>query len=114
MTVACSCFYSFFLNRSNNNAFYHRQFNSPLAFTLGHEIRKAAYTLNNLLPLPKRMGLGELPGDPTHFANLSENCKHINPNLGDLDGTRIPAKLVERAKGENTSLYICYCCCDSL
>jgi len=33
-----------------------RFLNSPLAFTLGHEIRKAAYALNNLLPLPKRMG----------------------------------------------------------
>ena len=55
------------------------------------------------------MGLGELPGDPTHFANISENCKSINPNLGDLDGTRIPAKLVERAKGENANIILfCY------
>jgi len=28
--------------------------NSPLAFTLGHEVRKAAYALGNLLPKPKR------------------------------------------------------------
>ena len=33
-----------------------RLFNSPLAFSLGHEIRKAAYTLNNLLPQPRRGG----------------------------------------------------------
>ena len=33
-----------------------RLFNSPVAHTLGHEIRKAAYTLNNLLPQPKRRG----------------------------------------------------------
>ncbi|GAX17288.1 early endosome antigen 1 [Fistulifera solaris] len=54
------------LRNSNSNAMRfnyidptdpRRLLNSPLAFTLGHEIRKAAYTLNNLLPLPKRMGI---------------------------------------------------------
>jgi len=48
-----------------------RLFNSPLAFTLGHEIRKAAYTLNNLLPLPKRMGA---------LVQTSNN----NPNVDDF------------------------------
>mmetsp|Transcript_18871 Transcript_18871/g.27993 ORF Transcript_18871/g.27993 Transcript_18871/m.27993 type:complete len:86 (-) Transcript_18871:1195-1452(-) len=59
-----------------------RLFNSPLAFTLGHEIRKAAYTLNNILPLPKRMGLGELPGEPTHFAKYIRKLQKYQPQFG--------------------------------
>ncbi|EED93644.1 hypothetical protein THAPSDRAFT_261692, partial [Thalassiosira pseudonana CCMP1335] len=50
--------------------------NSPLAFTLGHEVRKAAYTLSNLLPAGR--------GDPT---------------LRNLDGMSIPANLLQNAKG---------------
>ena len=97
-----------------------RLFNSPLAFTLGHEIRKAAYTLNNLLPLPKRMGIFMEEEESTYNHQYSsndsshnnnncqllllqqlqqQNCHTTSPNLGDLDGMRIPAKLVERAKG---------------
>ena len=83
-----------------------RLFNSPLAFTLGHEIRKAAYTLNNLLPMPKRMGLGELPNTNYHFNTFSsagnecrDTCQMASPNLGDLDGVRIPAQLISKAKG---------------
>jgi lipid-binding SYLF domain-containing protein len=100
-----------------------RLFNSPLAFTLGHEIRKASYTLNNLLPLPKRMGAltttsamrpargGRNPYHPndlypdsyddatSELQQCQENCSTISPNLGDLDGVRIPARLLEQARG---------------
>lgn len=108
------------LRQSNSNAMRYnhidptdpkRLFNSPLAFTLGHEIRKAAYTLNNLLPLPKRMG-HFVPvhhgstGDSQYMSvyqqqqqQCSEQCSAVSPNLGDLDGVRIPAKLLEEAKG---------------
>lgn len=104
-----------------------RLFNSPLAFTLGHEVRKAAYALNNLLPMPKRLG-AVIPSRPIQRAkpyqqalrapetNLSaysvygapgdekveqcrETCTGITGNLGDLDGVRIPARLVEKARG---------------
>jgi lipid-binding SYLF domain-containing protein len=106
------------LRNSNSNAmrFNHidptdpvRLFNSPLAFTLGHEIRKAAYTLNNLLPMPKRMGAvvsQERYQDPfavdnntSELQQCKENCSAVSPNLGDLDGVRIPARLLEEAKG---------------
>jgi SH3 domain-containing YSC84-like protein 1 len=83
-----------------------RLFNSPLAFTLGHEVRKAAYTINNLLPLPKRMGLWVTPSDRyinngSHkpSAECQEQCSTISPSLGDLDGVQIPAKLLREAKG---------------
>lgn len=100
------------LRKTNSNAmrFNHidptdprRHLNSPLAFTLGHEVRKAAYTLNNLLPLPKRMGAlisndspfpESMPGQ-----NCKETCSGVSPSLGDLDGVRIPARLMEEAKG---------------
>mmetsp|Transcript_13001 Transcript_13001/g.22082 ORF Transcript_13001/g.22082 Transcript_13001/m.22082 type:complete len:496 (-) Transcript_13001:977-2464(-) len=82
-----------------------RMFNSPLAFTLGHEVRKAAYTLGNLLPQPKRMG----SFTPVHHhqfevvAEATQQCRDTcstgGPNLGGLDGVRIPARLVEMAKG---------------
>jgi lipid-binding SYLF domain-containing protein len=109
------------LRNSNSNAmrFNHidptdpvRLFNSPLAFTLGHEIRKAAYTLNNLLPMPKRMGAvvsqERYHQDPfavdsynstSELQQCKENCSAVSPNLGDLDGVRIPARLLEEAKG---------------
>jgi hypothetical protein len=111
------------LRNSNSNAmrFNHvdptdprRLFNSPLAFSLGHEIRKAAYTLNNLLPMPKRMGAVVLSshqdqysttnpyaidGTASEMQQCKENCSAISPNLGDLDGVRVPARLLEEAKG---------------
>ena len=99
-----------------------RLLNSPLAFTLGHEIRKAAYTLNNLLPLPKRMGMFVPSSSSSYFygdgnfrfstSNLSTSssthrtteecqnaCQTVSGNLSNLDGVRIPARLLERAKG---------------
>ena len=80
-----------------------RLFNSPLAFTLGHEIRKAAYALNNLLPLPKRMG-AFVSMNTSHYGDNStqqckETCSAVSPNLGNVDGLRIPAALLEDAKG---------------
>lgn len=106
------------LRNSNSNAmrFNHidptdpkRMFNSPLAFTLGHEIRKAAYTLNNLLPMPKRMGAVvsqeqfnnpfAIDSNTSDIQQCKENCSALSPNLGDLDGVRIPARLLEEAKG---------------
>jgi hypothetical protein len=103
------------LRMSNSNAMRYnhidptdgrRLLNSPLAFTLGHEVRKAAYTLNNLLPMPKRMGaftpstysaLPEGTADPSQ--QCKETCSALSPNLGDLDGVRIPARLLQEAKG---------------
>jgi lipid-binding SYLF domain-containing protein len=95
-----------------------RLLNSPLAFTLGHEIRKAAYTLNNLLPLPKRMGAfvpsssyfygdGNFRFPSSSFSSSSHRtteecqnaCQTVSRNMSDLDGVRIPARLLERAKG---------------
>jgi len=104
------------LRNSNSNAmrFNHidptdprRLFNSPFANTLGHEIRKAAFTLNNLLPQPKRMGAvvtqSELEYNisqpPSELQQCKENCSAVSPNLGDLDGVRIPARLLEQARG---------------
>jgi SH3 domain-containing YSC84-like protein 1 len=98
------------LRRTNSNAMRYnhidptdsrRLFNSPLAFTLGHEIRKAAYTLNNLLPLPKRMGAFATNGPyyGQDAQQCQESCSALSPNLGDVDGVRIPARLLEDAKG---------------
>lgn len=126
------------LRNSNSNAmrFNHidptdpkRFFNSPVAFTLGHEVRKAAYALNNLLPMPKRMGsvLVEtsstttpargggggpdgggpsmfrvdefLTGDARDIQQCKDECATISPNFSNLDGVRIPARLLEQAKG---------------
>ena len=70
---------------------------------------QAAYTLNNLLPLPKRSNLLYAPmketytlynaGQPSPITNCKNTCKTVSPNLGDLDGVRIPARLLEQAKG---------------
>lgn len=101
------------LRNSNSNAmrFNHidptdprRFLNSPLAFTLGHEVRKAAYTLNNLLPTPKRMGSvidteNFLTGEAREFQQCQDECQSLSPNLANLDGLRIPARLLEEAKG---------------
>lgn len=79
-----------------------RLLNSPLAFTLGHEIRKAAYTLNNLLPMPKRMGafVGMNGMEQNDVATACQNtCVGIVGNFGNVDGVKIPAKLLEKAKG---------------
>ena len=86
-----------------------RLFNSPFANTLGHEIRKAAYALNNLLPQPKRrMGAfvdipeyGMNNNNPIHadIQQCKDTCTSISPNLHDLDGVQIPARLLEMAKG---------------
>eukprot|EP00536_Pseudo-nitzschia_multiseries_P007121 jgi/Psemu1/255964/estExt_Genewise1Plus.C_1630015 len=101
-----------------------RFLNSPLAFTLGHEVRKAAYTLNNMLPMPKRMGSFVDNAPPARYSNYSNNsnsqsqpfddfltgedldiqqckdeCATITPNFSNFDGVRIPARLLEEAKG---------------
>ena len=86
-----------------------RMLNSPLAFTLGHEIRKAAYTLNNLLPLPKRMGSflpdSAIGGGFDPILKVEQQCCKNNMSMGmgvgaaGEDGVRIPAYLLERAKG---------------
>lgn len=94
--------------------------NSPLAFTLGHEVRKAAYALGNLLPGNKsytgsggiiRSG-GFVPtvnesdlqysypppeADPCHVPN--GGCKTIDPTLRNVDKLHIPARLLQRARG---------------
>jgi len=89
-----------------------RFLNSPLAFTLGHEVRKAAYTLNNMLPMPKRMGstigfAGDsnnhsdhfLTGDDLDIQQCKDECATITPNLSNLDDVKIPTSLLEEAKG---------------
>ncbi|KAL7528271.1 hypothetical protein ACHAXR_002357, partial [Thalassiosira sp. AJA248-18] len=94
--------------------------NSPLAFTLGHEVRKAAYALGNLLPGNRGKRAGFMPttnsiygggssasleysypppeADPCHVPN-GASCKTIDPTLRSLDGMHIPAKLLQRARG---------------
>jgi len=85
-----------------------RLFNSPVAFTLGHEIRKAAYTLNNLLPMPRRIGYYEestifrnFEGNGDACQTVTEACAggQLSPNLANLDGVRIPARLISMARG---------------
>jgi len=103
-----------------------RLFNSPLAFTLGHEVRKAAYTLNNLLPMPKKLGALQVTSQPMQtlqgsMGNITnpygssgggygggggpdveqckDTCQALGGNVSNLDGVRIPARLVERAQG---------------
>ena len=101
------------LRNSNSNAMKYnsidpthiqRLLNSPVAFTLGHEIRKAAYTLNNLLPLPKRMNSfvpmyenGSM--GLANAENCTDMCKGTVGNFANLDGVRIPANLLAQAKG---------------
>jgi hypothetical protein len=110
------------LINSNSNAmrFNHvdptsaqRLWNSPLAFTLGHEVRKAAYTLNNLLPLPKRrmgsvisqpqpsslMDQNEFGGPTDDLQHCKDECTSLSPQLANIDGVHIPAKLLTEAKG---------------
>jgi len=92
--------------------------NSPLAFTLGHEVRKAAYTLNNLLPLCKKMG-AITDVFPSSFGITANNTNAVStnpcsaairpelqncnlPNLNNVNDdpiVRIPTKLLELAQG---------------
>jgi SH3 domain-containing YSC84-like protein 1 len=103
------------LIRNNSNAVRYnwidptdvrRLFNSPIAFTLGHEIRKAAYTLNNLLPLPKRRP-GALFSDVMQHHNveldgirneLQQQCRDQCQLVAE-EHVKIPALLLEKAKG---------------
>jgi lipid-binding SYLF domain-containing protein len=101
------------LRNANSNAMrfnhidptdHRRFFNSPLAFTLGHEVRKAAYTLNNLLPMPKKFGSvidtdNFLSGEARELQQCRDECATVGPNLSSLDGVKIPGRLLEQAKG---------------
>jgi len=82
-----------------------RLLNSPMAFTLGHEVRKAAYTLSNLLPMPKKLAAfqtfgGGIDGE---FEQEKDTCKNgcfkVAGNFSNVDGVRIPARLLEQARG---------------
>lgn len=87
--------------------------NSPLAFTLGHEVRKAAYALGNLLPGNKGKRGGFVPtssstslqysypppeADPCHVPS-GATCKTIDPTLRNVDKMHIPAHLLRKARG---------------
>lgn len=60
--------------------------NSPLAFTLGHEVRKAAYALGNLLP-GKPPGGGGVGGGGTGSGRLGAflSARAHNSNINDDD-----------------------------
>lgn len=81
--------------------------NSPLAFTLGHEVRKAAYALANLLPREKRRGgpIFHMGTDDVDFSYPPRNADpcHDNFNLDftlrNVDGVHIPSRLLRKAKG---------------
>lgn len=78
-----------------------RFFNSPLAFNLGHEVRKAAYTL---IPTAKKLGRfvdtdSFLAGEARGVQQCKDDCATFSPNLAGLDGVRIPARLLQQAKG---------------
>ncbi len=133
------------LRRRNSNAVRYnyvdegdairRHSNSPLAFTLGHEVRKASYALGNLLP-GNGSGRGRAlyvpidrnedviysyhpppPEDGCHVPNLLSSsgppgsvggggCRAIDPTLRGMDGMRIPPRLLSRARG----IAIVTCC----
>jgi len=79
-----------------------RLLNSPMAFTLGHEVRKAAYTLNNLLPMPKKMGAFQSLDGGGEFERgdtCRSDCVNVTGNFSNIDGVRIPARLLEQARG---------------
>ncbi|GMH93592.1 hypothetical protein TrVE_jg6870 [Triparma verrucosa] len=98
-----------------NQNWWNRTFgNSPVAFTLGHEVRKASQTLSNLLPLPKRSTSIYRDEDdslndsftsqpftqtPDLQKMLAESCANTSTNLRELDGVRIPARLLQKARG---------------
>ena len=86
--------------------------NSPLAFTLGHEVRKAAYALGNLLPKSstnRRMGAfvsTEEYNDTVEYASYppkeADPCQNKFPmdfTLRNVDGVHIPSRLLRKAKG---------------
>lgn len=86
-------------------AHFRRLLNSPLSFSMEHDIRKAAYTLHNLLPLPKRLSSFIPINDGGDLSLVNEEqCQDVcqgvgGMTFGNLDGIRIPVKLLERAKG---------------
>ncbi|KAL3776327.1 hypothetical protein HJC23_007488 [Cyclotella cryptica] len=82
--------------------------NSPLAFTLGHEVRKAAYALANLLPREKQrrggalIRLGVEEGEFTYPPREADPCRDnfdVDFTLRNVDGVHIPSKLLRKAKG---------------
>lgn len=82
---------------------WRRLCNSPLAFTLGHEVRKAAYTLHNLLPLPKKMGafvdVGSDFGVNTGGCKVPNEIQSCTSNMNNSGVHRIPTKLLQMARG---------------
>ncbi|GMH65486.1 hypothetical protein TrRE_jg3514 [Triparma retinervis] len=108
-----------------NSNWWNRTFgNSPLAFTLGHEVRKAAITLSNLLPSPKKIptslhqrasaALDPYDDDDDAWATsygssstsvdralkaARDTCSGTSANLREVDGVKIPARLLAKAKG---------------
>ncbi len=75
--------------------------NSPIAFTMGHEIRKAAITMSNLLPIPRRevtAGMRPNVSLPVECIDAKDMCL-ASPNLAQFDGIKIPASLIEKARG---------------
>jgi lipid-binding SYLF domain-containing protein len=86
--------------------------NSPLAFTLGHEVRKAAYALSNLLPSGGNRGrMGALMtmvsnDDDDEYASYpprnSDPCKDtfkVDLTLRNVDKVHIPSRLLRKARG---------------
>lgn len=94
--------------------------NSPLAFTLGHEVRKAAYTLSNLLPGNQAGSVGTVtkrnvfvpsqdyevyPPPDGSGSTLSaapvacHQTSFFDPTLRSLDNMSVPSTLLQRAKG---------------
>ena len=72
--------------------------NSPLAFTLGHEVRKAAYALGNLLPGERGRRGGFVPREGGVDAP-GGSCRWVDPTLRRIDGVRVPSKSPRRPKG---------------
>ncbi|KAL7515721.1 hypothetical protein ACHAXN_013153 [Cyclotella atomus] len=83
--------------------------NSPLAFTLGHEVRKAAYALSNLLPSSRNkiplttvvsnndLDVLSYP-DPRYADPCRDNFK-VDLTLRNVDKVHIPSRLLRKAKG---------------
>ena len=104
-----------------NSTWFNRTFgNSPIAFTLGHEVRKAAITLSNILPAPRKMGGNKRYNDDDDddgidewdlnyggrgggfdeaVRNLRDTCNSTSSNFREIDGVKIPARLLAKAKG---------------
>ena len=81
--------------------------NSPLAFTLGHEVRKAAYALGNLLPKNGRIGpivtyddqFSDYSSYPPREADPCKSNFKVDLTLRNVDKVHIPSKLLRKAKG---------------